>query len=178
MSWWAAPLSLMENHVVKKPYSEIEKALLIDNAKGPNRLSSLQLQWYFFYKLNSFRTVSAITRKTQKLMKELNVPPSPSAAQEDEGDDFQGAVSDCGDEDNVHHQQDCPICMQLPSQDSIALPCGHSFCLPCLQGWLAKHHDTCPLCRTQVHPDIKMVLLHGISMTFTFDLDIVWPRLT
>ena len=44
----------------------------------------------------------------------------------------------------------CPNC-QLEREGDINCPvqtgtCGHKFHMHCLQGWLSKGHDTCPLC--------------------------------
>ena len=170
MSWWTPPF-LWSNHVERRPYTEIEKAILIDNAKGPNRVSALQLQWYFFYKLNSFRTAQAITRKTQKLLKEINVQPAIAFADQDHGGDSDEAASDHADDrESIHHEHDCPICLQPSAQGTFALQCRDSFCMPCLRQWAAQDHDTCPLCRTHMLPEIKMQLLHGVSMRDTFDL--------
>jgi len=45
----------------------------------------------------------------------------------------------------------CPICRDLIKAPTLALPCLHSFCATCLQGWLARAPKRdCPLCRTVV----------------------------
>ena len=48
----------------------------------------------------------------------------------------------------------CPVCYQLmapPHKDPVLLfPCGHSFCAQCVDGHIAKGHNTCPFCRAQV----------------------------
>ncbi|KAH8678303.1 hypothetical protein BX600DRAFT_545910 [Xylariales sp. PMI_506] len=46
--------------------------------------------------------------------------------------------------------EECPICrleMRAP-QDFVKLPCGHSFCPPCIRHWLGfSGKQSCPLCR-------------------------------
>ncbi|XP_061623810.1 tripartite motif-containing protein 59 isoform X2 [Phyllopteryx taeniolatus] len=42
----------------------------------------------------------------------------------------------------------CSICLNIFT-DPVTLPCGHSFCRPCLKGFLDAHHQ-CPQCRASL----------------------------
>lgn len=43
----------------------------------------------------------------------------------------------------------CAICME-DSENNVKLECKHSFCTECIQKWLLKKSDTCPICRIQI----------------------------
>jgi Zinc finger, C3HC4 type (RING finger) len=44
---------------------------------------------------------------------------------------------------------ECPICLDL-IKDPISLPCGHNFCISCMQGFSYVHMPKCPVCRRSV----------------------------
>ena len=46
----------------------------------------------------------------------------------------------------------CPNCQVTNQTDPCPVQigfCGHKFHLHCIQGWLSKGHDTCPLCQAK-----------------------------
>lgn len=57
---------------------------------------------------------------------------------------------------NANGKPACPICMEeLPAIASIARPCNHRFCTPCLEGWMAHLEEArqaarCPICVTDI----------------------------
>ena len=66
-------------------------------------------------------------------------------------------------------EEDCLICLEA-IQNPVHLPCNHSFCAPCLEGWRSKYgtntphiHDgndvekTCPKCRRKIPPTKQMI---------------------
>lgn len=42
--------------------------------------------------------------------------------------------------------EECPICMNIDSDQQVSLPCGHEFHEKCLSKWLPTSR-TCPMCR-------------------------------
>lgn len=46
---------------------------------------------------------------------------------------------------------DCSICLERKLQDTIILPCQHTFHTKCVEPWFARQL-TCPLCRQSVNP--------------------------
>ena len=52
--------------------------------------------------------------------------------------------------------QSCPICLSnaISKFQSVATPCSHVFCNPCLTEWLWMH-TSCPLCREPLGHDEK-----------------------
>ena len=56
----------------------------------------------------------------------------------------------------------CGICLEEP-KDPLNLPCGHSFCDGCLNGWRPRHgveeeiRTKCPICRARIPPSKEMV---------------------
>ncbi|EJK45275.1 hypothetical protein THAOC_36115 [Thalassiosira oceanica] len=56
----------------------------------------------------------------------------------------------------------CGICLE-DSQDPLELPCGHSFCRDCLDGWRSRYgveeemRRKCPICRARIPPSKEMV---------------------
>ncbi|XP_055510105.1 tripartite motif-containing protein 65-like isoform X3 [Leucoraja erinacea] len=49
----------------------------------------------------------------------------------------------------------CPICMELFTEPA-TMPCGHSFCLRCLQDYLGRQRlPDCPSCRTAFQPQLQ-----------------------
>ena len=151
-----------------KSYSRVEKAILIENASSPNRMSAYNLHLYFLYNFNSFHTPEAITRQTQRLLQEQRK--QNAEASSDQHDD--GIVDDAEvcDAAAQNDQDCCAICLQAVAHHSFELQCKHAFCTQCLQRWFARRHDTCPTCRATVPPDIQTQLLQGTSMPHIFDL--------
>ena len=41
---------------------------------------------------------------------------------------------------------DCPICY-YKKYNNKKLPCNHIFCNKCIENWLIKNSNSCPLCR-------------------------------
>ena len=58
--------------------------------------------------------------------------------------------------------QTCGICLDDP-RDPLELPCGHSFCDDCLDGWRSRYgvdeemRRKCPTCRARIPPSKEMV---------------------
>ena len=56
----------------------------------------------------------------------------------------------------------CGICLEEP-KDPLDLPCGHSFCDGCLDGWRSRYgveeemRTKCPICRARIPPSREMV---------------------
>ncbi|EJK55772.1 hypothetical protein THAOC_24455, partial [Thalassiosira oceanica] len=56
----------------------------------------------------------------------------------------------------------CAICLE-DSKDPPSLPCGHSFCDGCLDGWRSRYgveeemRTKCPICRARIPPSKEMV---------------------
>ena len=56
----------------------------------------------------------------------------------------------------------CGICLEDP-EDPLNLPCGHSFCDGCLDGWRSRYgvqeemRRKCPICRARIPPSKEMV---------------------
>eukprot|EP00746_Dinoflagellata_sp_MGD_P142604 gnl/MRDRNA2_/MRDRNA2_75538_c0_seq1.p2 gnl/MRDRNA2_/MRDRNA2_75538_c0~~gnl/MRDRNA2_/MRDRNA2_75538_c0_seq1.p2 ORF type:complete len:112 (-),score=9.39 gnl/MRDRNA2_/MRDRNA2_75538_c0_seq1:19-354(-) len=46
----------------------------------------------------------------------------------------------------------CPLCLESVhgGDEMRVLPCHHNFHKVCVDGWLARYHRTCPLCRADV----------------------------
>ena len=69
--------------------------------------------------------------------------------------------------DNVT-EKTCGICLE-DSKDPLDLPCGHSFCDGCLNGWRSRYgveedmRRKCPVCRARIPPSKEMV-----SMLLTY----------
>jgi hypothetical protein len=61
---------------------------------------------------------------------------------------------------NNDDEEVCSICLETLSQP-IQLPCHHSFCSTCLEGWRSKYDArskrTCPQCRANMPPTKEMV---------------------
>ncbi|KAL4852999.1 E3 ubiquitin-protein ligase [Chlorella vulgaris] len=51
----------------------------------------------------------------------------------------------------LQRQCECPVCFEYFTEPS-TLPCGHTFCMACIQRWLgnARNQRRCPLCKTTV----------------------------
>ena len=55
----------------------------------------------------------------------------------------------------------CGICLE-ESEDPLNLPCGHSFCDGCLDGWRSRYgvdedmRRKCPICRASIPPSKEM----------------------
>jgi len=50
----------------------------------------------------------------------------------------------------------CPICLDNLNGDQLTLPCGHTFCLGCIEPWTLDHrHNTCPYCRQPIVPVVQ-----------------------
>ncbi|XP_024539605.1 E3 ubiquitin-protein ligase ORTHRUS 2 [Selaginella moellendorffii] len=66
----------------------------------------------------------------------------------------------------------CIFC-QGPLDRPVTTPCGHNFCLRCLQKWFAQGHKKCGKCRVDFHrsfiqqPKINPVLVQAIRMAKT-----------
>ena len=56
------------------------------------------------------------------------------------------------------------VCLE-DSKDPLVLPCGHSFCDECLDGWRSRYgvgeemRRKCPTCRAKIPPSKEMVVL-------------------
>lgn len=53
----------------------------------------------------------------------------------------------------------CAVCRMIYHRPMSMLPCLHTFCAPCISGWLDKGSTQCPECRaelTQVRPNHKL----------------------
>ena len=67
-----------------------------------------------------------------------------------------------GDGAAVVTEQTCGICLG-DSKDPLNLPCGHSFCDGCLDGWRSRYgadeemRRKCPTCRASIPPSKEMV---------------------
>ncbi|KAM3592519.1 uncharacterized protein V6R79_020598 [Siganus canaliculatus] len=48
----------------------------------------------------------------------------------------------------------CPVCLEEFTEPSV-LPCGHVFCLPCLQRCIQPNRRSCPRCRADVPQDFQ-----------------------
>ena len=59
-------------------------------------------------------------------------------------------------------EKTCGICLE-DSKDPLNLPCGHSFCDGCLDGWRSRYgveaemRRKCPICRARIPPSKEMV---------------------
>jgi len=58
---------------------------------------------------------------------------------------------------------ECPICQET-TKNTKTTSCRHTFCVPCLDKWLAANH-TCPMCRTQIQA-ITTMERPGLGLTF------------
>ena len=64
--------------------------------------------------------------------------------------------------DAVVSEMTCGICLE-DSKDPLNLPCGHSFCDGCLDGWRSRYgvkeemRRKCPICRASIPPSKEMV---------------------
>ena len=54
---------------------------------------------------------------------------------------------------NLSQELICPICKDVLRQP-IQGPCQHFFCLSCVEQYFAIGQQTCPLCKTSMHPRI------------------------
>uniref|UniRef100_A0A3B5LM32 RING-type domain-containing protein n=1 Tax=Xiphophorus couchianus TaxID=32473 RepID=A0A3B5LM32_9TELE len=63
----------------------------------------------------------------------------------------------------------CVICMDSFT-DPVSIPCGHNFCLECINGfWDSSHKSECPLCKESFHtrPDLRVnIVLKDITEQF------------
>lgn len=50
----------------------------------------------------------------------------------------------------------CPICLEDPSNYSMALPCLHAFCYVCITRWI-RQNPTCPLCKVPVESVVHTI---------------------
>ena len=63
---------------------------------------------------------------------------------------------------SVATEKTCGICLE-DSKDPLDLPCGHSFCAGCLDGWRSRYgvleemRRKCPICRARIPPSREMV---------------------
>lgn len=62
------------------------------------------------------------------------------------------------------HVTPCPICMDDDEGANRSLtitPCGHLFCTPCIESWLAQR-SLCPMCRKVTHaPQLRVITEHA-----------------
>ena len=49
-----------------------------------------------------------------------------------------------------HKINECPICFIESDKSVKIINCNHIFCENCIKNWLKNHHNTCPICRTNV----------------------------
>ncbi|KAF7874840.1 hypothetical protein EAF04_002014 [Stromatinia cepivora] len=73
---------------------------------------------------------------------------------------------------NAQDKPTCPICMdELPARTSIAKPCNHQFCVPCLEDWM--HHlremrppqpARCPICTREIRRTVGNIAGVGQRM--------------
>ncbi|EJK77780.1 hypothetical protein THAOC_00366 [Thalassiosira oceanica] len=74
------------------------------------------------------------------------------------------AQIDGADAATVVTETTCGICLE-ESKDPLNLPCGHSFCDGCLDGWRSRYkveeemRRRCPICRARIPPSKEMVAL-------------------
>lgn len=53
--------------------------------------------------------------------------------------------------DEIKEEVNCPICLDLKGDGIILKKCKHSFCQPCILGWLRTAEiSSCPICRMEV----------------------------
>lgn len=74
-------------------------------------------------------------------------------------------------------EDNCPICLDLLTEDVYELNCKHSFHKNCIQRWLLTS-TMCPLCRTHVDPDPRYVNDHILSEARRLHIDTVRKFLT
>ena len=165
---------------VRRPWSADETTILFLNAHRPfYRMTPSQLQCWFFYNINSFRTTDAIVKKTQRLLlQERSTQAAIASADTDDehehdnddehNDELPGDQS--SDVDHQEEQDLCAICYHPLTEKPFALACEHTFCMPCLQQWLKRDSHTCPNCRAAVLPELRTQLLHGVAMHNIFHL--------
>ena len=150
--------------------------MLLFNAQHPNRKPHVQMQMFLLHFSNSWRTVDAIAKQTQREVMHSKQQAIEFAEEEtdlnwgDEQADEHDEPAAVGNAERATIGDGCPICMHALPADAFALPCTHAFCMDCLQRWLTTNHHTCPTCRATVPDDVTVQLLQGTSMPLIFDL--------
>tara|TARA_Y100000590_G_C15642864_1_gene985685 strand:- start:423 stop:950 length:528 start_codon:yes stop_codon:yes gene_type:complete len=52
---------------------------------------------------------------------------------------------------NTNSSNNCTICfLEISEEDKVILNCNHFFCNSCIQDWLNKDKNSCPLCRQEI----------------------------
>ncbi|EJK46091.1 hypothetical protein THAOC_35267 [Thalassiosira oceanica] len=97
--------------------------------------------------------------------------PQPPPAQLTEGD--ARAESSPEGHNNTDNDEICSICLDVYDKP-VQLPCGHSFCEVCLNGWHKKsmfdvqQARNCPVCRHRAKPSKEIISqLHALSIAVT-----------
>tara|TARA_B100001287_G_C22632120_1_gene505715 strand:+ start:355 stop:852 length:498 start_codon:yes stop_codon:yes gene_type:complete len=70
----------------------------------------------------------------------------------------------------------CSICLEEINNKSTT-NCNHSFCFNCLNEWLSKNKNTCPICRTQLKHYINNGNNTKIISIFNTDIDPIHNQL-
>ena len=63
-------------------------------------------------------------------------------------------------------QTTCPVCYELMlapiHTPTLLFPCGHTFCVQCLDAHIAKNRSTCPFCRNDIQSRAPNVLMQQL----------------
>lgn len=63
-----------------------------------------------------------------------------------------GKLETLSEEERMNYCKDenfiCPICQE--KKVNISLPCSHFFCESCINSWMLKSHNSCPICRQNI----------------------------
>ena len=62
--------------------------------------------------------------------------------------------------------EECPICFKESDTTIKILKCNHLFCENCIQSWLIKYKNTCPVCRTVVVDESEQTTNSNNSTNF------------
>ncbi|KAK2948469.1 putative E3 ubiquitin-protein ligase CHFR [Blattamonas nauphoetae] len=57
--------------------------------------------------------------------------------------------------DHMKSELTCNICQEIMYNCVSVVPCLHSFCAPCLSGWLEQDNDSCPVCRKSMSYPVR-----------------------